>query len=139
MPYQEESQCLYNDFGKCIPIDIAYKEARTGQDFGGTKVNGNSEESLLNNFNNFFDNNNNNNNNHYRQEIYNKQKQLIRDSKTPLLAPAQVYRVLVLPYKSQDSSIWHEPKYVYYVEQEPKWVLDEINIPQAGGDMFDLF
>lgn len=135
MPYQEESACRFNGLGKCLSIDKAYKEAVTGIDQGGNLVNGQTNTSSLNNLN--ADNQipseglassnlsaQGQANERFFDLFYKKTKALINQSNTPLLKPAVVRRVLILPYTNQNSSQWFEPRYVYYIEDKPRWELD---------------
>lgn len=134
-PYKEESACQFNGLGKCLPIDKAYKEAVTGIDQGGNLVNGNTKVKL---------NNNNADNKMSSQEsidnhlsaqgqnyvgnatnsVYKKTQELITQAQMPLLKPAVVRRVLILPYTDKDASQWFEPRHAYYIEDKPQWALD---------------
>ncbi|MBW5291192.1 MAG: hypothetical protein Rsou_0337 [Candidatus Ruthia sp. Asou_11_S2] len=138
MPYQEESSCNFNDLGRCLPIDKAYKEAITGINQGGTLVNGEAQENIINkvvndqalNIDKIIIQN---------QLIHQKIKNLSASTETPLLKPAVVRRVFINSHKSTDSSIWHEPKNIYYIEQQPKWNLDQIKIYNPSQDIFNLY
>lgn len=123
MPYKEESACQFNDYGKCLPLNKAYKEAVTGVNQGGTLVNG---EGSLNN-DKYSPNTNKIDVNYENQQTYQKSKALITLSgEMPLLKPAVVRRIFINSYKTADSSIWHEPKNIYYIESKPKWELETI-------------
>ncbi len=121
MPYQEESLCRFNDFGKCVTIDRAYKEAVTGIDQGGKLVSGGSRTMR----NKQIEKQAGGNIDLKNQMIYQDTKNLMNPTeKIPLLQPAVVRRVFINAHKSIDSSIWYEPKNVYYIEKQPKWTLD---------------
>ena len=138
MPYQEESACSFNDLGKCLPIDKAYKEAITGIDQGGALVNGEKQENIVNAVVNgqVF---NIDDATLENQLIYKKTKSLVRSTEIPLLKPAVVRRVFINSYKTTDSSIWHEPKNIYYIEQQPQWSLEQLKIHKPSQDIFNLY
>ncbi len=126
MPYQEESSCQFNGLGKCQSIADSYEEAVTGVDQGGDLVNGNKRDTeTLRNNTNFTKNPTIEHD--YQDAIYQRMKQLVEVQAMPLLQPALVRRVLILPYKSIDGNIWHESRHIYYIEQQPQWVLDKVN------------
>lgn len=148
MPYQEESSCNFNDLGKCLPIDKAYEEAITGIDQGGKKVNGEVKEATDNLFwstdsNKVVDisklKSSKTNEESYQVAIYQKMQQLVDQKEMPILAPAVVRRVLILPYRSQDSKVWNEARHVYYIEELPHWTLDKITPNQQPSNSLNLF
>jgi hypothetical protein len=139
MPYQEESQCNYQDFGKCLSIDKAYKEATTGISQGGELVNGENE--VLTD-NTIFDLNSkqiNTDKEDYESILYQKQKSLIKKASMPLLNPAVVRRILVMSYKNQDSDVWYEPRHIYYIEKQPTWSLEKIKLNNDRQNIINLY
>ena len=124
MPYKEQSSCHFNDLGKCLPINEAYKEAVTGKNQGGVLVNGktnsvpknapivNKTQSLKNND---------------QSNIYTKIQTMVKQESMPLLKPAVVRRILIMPYQSKDAQIWNGSRHVYYIEQKPRWLLSKAN------------
>ncbi|SHN89537.1 hypothetical protein BHECKSOX_2008 [Bathymodiolus heckerae thiotrophic gill symbiont] len=148
MPYQEESSCKFNNLGKCLPIDKAYEEAITGIDQGGKKVNGEVEDAT----DNLFWSANNDkiadisklrsskaDKESYQSAIYQKMQKLVDQKEMPILAPAVVQRVLILPYRSNDSKVWNEARHIYYIEELPRWTLDGYAPNQQPSNSLNLF
>lgn len=70
----------------------------------------------------------------YQSALYEKLTGLLREPATPMIAPPQVVRVLILPYKGEGSRLYM-PRYVYIIVEEPKWVLGNqwLNEETAAG------
>lgn len=138
MPYKETSSCQYNDLGKCIAISDAYSEAiKKPQDFHNSSLDYQPNNSIVtsqqNNSNQVVHPNNSSltaQPNH-QAVLYRKMQSIINPDETPLLRPAVVRRVLINAYKSKDSSVWSEPRHLYYIEQAPQWILDSPNRKKA--------
>jgi conjugal transfer pilus assembly protein TraV len=60
----------------------------------------------------------------YKESLYKKFDVLLKEPNTPVVAPPQVLRVLLLPYKG-DSNELFMLRYVYFFVDEPKWVLGD--------------
>lgn len=147
MPYQETSSCQYNDLGKCIAISDAYNEAiKKPQDFHNSSLDYQPNNSnITNQSNNSIVTSQPNNSNqvvhpnnssltaqpNHQAVLYRKMQSIIDSDETPLLRPAVVRRVLINAYKSKDSSVWSEPRHLYYIEQAPQWILDSPNRKKA--------
>jgi len=50
---------------------------------------------------------------------------LIESPDTPVVAPAKVMRVLILPYRSQSNKALYMNRYVYVIADDPAWVLGD--------------
>lgn len=60
--------------------------------------------------------------NAYRTALYARFDKLLREPKTPVVAPPKVMRILFRPYKGSDGE-FHMPGYVYFFADDPKWIL----------------
>jgi len=58
----------------------------------------------------------------YQEEVYRKLTGLLRDPVTPLVAPPRVMRVLLLPYKGDGGELFM-PRYVYFMADDPRWIM----------------
>ena len=129
MPYQEESACRFNGMGKCLSIDKAYIEAVTGMDQGGNQVNGEDSEEVLpspQNVDTTFTSAQAiaDSTKLAQALIYQHTQALVGKTETPILKPAVVRRVLILPYTDKDSTQWFESRHAFYIEEKPQWALD---------------
>ncbi len=144
LPYQEESACKFDGLGKCLPIDRAYKEAVSGINQGGKLVNGKKNSDLF--WDTGLEVNNSNNQTatltieqDYQNSIYKQMRKLVQQPQMPLLKPATVRRVLILPYRSKNFKQWTSATYVYYIEKQPQWTLDKVNANQVPQNTLDLY
>ncbi len=62
----------------------------------------------------------------YQSLVLARLSELLSEPSPPMLAPAQVLRVLILPYKGRESALFME-RYVYLIMDQPKWVFGESN------------
>ena len=72
-------------------------------------VNGNNEEKSFN---------------RYRSALYDKFSGLLKEPKTPIVAPPKVMRVLLLPYTGQENE-FYMLRYVYFFVDKPRWILGD--------------
>ena len=61
----------------------------------------------------------------YKDSLYKRLDSLVREPKAPIVAPAQVMRVLLLPYKSEANELYML-RYVYFFVDDPKWVVSDM-------------
>jgi len=66
----------------------------------------------------------------YQDAVFEKLTGLLKEPTTPMIAPPQVIRVLILPYKGEGARLFM-PRYVYLMVDEPKWVIGN---PLGGED-----
>jgi conjugal transfer pilus assembly protein TraV len=121
-PYKSEFTCPQKENGKCVSVDAAYDESLSkGKDLrknsesvattnnpereksGGTSLGPKGE--LL-----------------YREEVNRKLAGLLREPVTPLVAPSQVVRVLLLPYRGDGGELFMS-RFVYFIAEEPRWIM----------------
>jgi len=118
-PYRSEFTCPQKENGKCVGVDSAYYESLTktkdkienpeslkkdNSDKAKTKVGGQKSENL------------------YQEEVYRKLAGLLKEPVTPLVAPPKVMRVLLLPYKGDGGELFM-PRYVYFMADDPQWIM----------------
>jgi conjugal transfer pilus assembly protein TraV len=58
----------------------------------------------------------------YQRAVNKKLAIMLKAPNTPLIAPPQVMRVLVLPYKG-DMNELYMMRYIYLLIDDPKWVV----------------
>lgn len=62
--------------------------------------------------------------NQYRSALFDKFSGLLKEPKTPIVAPPKVMRVLLLPYTGQDNE-FYMLRYVYFFVDKPRWILGD--------------
>jgi conjugal transfer pilus assembly protein TraV len=60
----------------------------------------------------------------YKESLYRRFDGLLKEPDTPMVAPPQVMRILLLPYKGEGNELFM-PRYVYMFVDEPRWVLGD--------------
>lgn len=60
----------------------------------------------------------------YKESLYKRLDSLVREPKAPIVAPAQVMRVLLLPYKGEGNELYML-RHVYFFVDDPKWVVSD--------------
>jgi conjugal transfer pilus assembly protein TraV len=116
-PYQSSFNCPETEKGKCVSVQTAYRESlnplvkREGEgcaDCGKEKpaeMDASPEEKG------------------YRAALLSRLTGLLREPETPMVAPPQVMRVLLLPYKGDGGELFM-PRYAYFFVDRPSWILD---------------
>ena len=133
-PYSSEFSCPDGYKGKCISVTGAYNEAKDGVDHtsgdveekdampcnggkcGESKIDKNSglrtETVETRNYN------------AYKASLYQRFDDLLKEPRTPVVAPPKVMRVLLLPYRGQDNE-FYAMRHVYFFVDEPRWILGD--------------
>ncbi len=62
--------------------------------------------------------------NRYRTSLYDRFSSLLKEPRTPVVAPPKVMRVLLLPYTGQENE-FYMLRYVYFFVDKPRWVLGD--------------
>ncbi|SNB45426.1 type IV conjugative transfer system lipoprotein TraV [Geobacter sp. DSM 9736] len=70
--------------------------------------------------------------NQYRSALYDKFNGLLKEPRTPIVAPPKVMRVLLLPYTGQDNE-FYMLRYVYFFVDKPRWILGD-SVTAEGED-----
>jgi conjugal transfer pilus assembly protein TraV len=144
-PYSEEYSCPQAEKGKCVSIKQAYLESLQNQPpdllfspspqvnslfsspfFSTPQVNSQPanatsfsaqsvfpQETLVESYG------------RYNEALIKKLQQMLENPKTPVLAPPQVIRVLILPYAA-DKNTFYADRYVYVIVEDPQWVFHNI-------------
>ncbi len=144
-PYREEFACsLKDDYGKCIDVQGAYREAVNGVDSGAPRLSQKgkpveppqkaastarapvsgaaaSDANWTSNISADLD--------HYgayRSALYQQLRSMLRAPATPMVRAPQTVRTLILSYeKRDDSSRLYMPRYVFSIHQGPSFVLGQ--------------
>jgi conjugal transfer pilus assembly protein TraV len=120
-PYQSSFNCPETDKGACVSVQQAYGDSlnplvkpengagegecrECGKDKPGNPGTGNGETQ-------------------YRGALFRRLSGLLNEPETPLVAPPQVMRVLLLPYRGDGGELFM-PRYAYFFLQRPQWILD---------------
>ena len=62
--------------------------------------------------------------NQYRSALFDKFSDLLKEPKTPIVAPPKVMRVLLLPYTGQENE-FYMLRHVYFFVDKPRWILGD--------------
>lgn len=116
-PYQSNFNCPDTENGKCVSVQSAYREslnplvksesegcADCGKGRPAETVASPEEQ-------------------RYRAALLSRLTGLLREPETPMVAPPQVMRVLLLPYKGDGGELFM-PRYAYFFVDRPSWILD---------------
>lgn len=116
-PYQSSFNCPDTENGKCVSVQSAYREslnplvkseeegcADCGKERPAETVASPEEQ-------------------RYRAALLSRLTGLLREPETPMVAPPQVMRVLLLPYKGDGGELFM-PRYAYFFVDRPSWILD---------------
>jgi len=144
-PYKDDFSCPERDKGKCIKVEGAYKESlqkKSGNILNDkenkmacekcrkeAKNNNVSEDTYCTACSTSEANQSGNNRKTtessetiYQRAVNKKLATMLKQPNTPLIAPPQVMRVLVLPYKG-DMNELYMMRYIYLLIDDPKWVV----------------
>lgn len=113
-PYSENFTCPIMENGKCVPISQAYQESVTGQQITleEKKQKEQSDYSPVEEA--------------YRDALFMKLSNLLREPKTPLVVPPKVVRVMILPYQDATGKEFYSARYIYTIVEEPQWILQNL-------------
>lgn len=116
-PYRSSFNCPETENGKCVSVQSAYRESLNPlvkgdgdgcPDCGKEKpadTAASAEEQ------------------EYRAALLSRLTGLLREPETPMVAPPQVLRVLLMPYKGDGGELFM-PRYAYFFVDRPSWILD---------------
>ena len=144
-PYKDDFSCPDQDKGKCIKVEGAYKESLQKKKTNTLNEKENKaacekcrKEAINNNVSedtyctacSTSETNKSGNNRRttessetmYQRAVNKKLATMLKAPNTPLIAPPQVMRVLVLPYKG-DMNELYMMRYIYLLIDDPKWVV----------------
>lgn len=120
--YESEFSCPQSYNGRCISLPEAHDLAVSGKDgpqhdpstrkaSSGkelrTSVTGEEQAHVT-----------------YKESLFKRFDSILKEPATPVVAPPQVMRVLLLPYKG-DSNELYMLRHVYFFVEEPRWVLGD--------------
>jgi conjugal transfer pilus assembly protein TraV len=116
-PYRSSFNCPRTDKGKCVSVQNAYRESLNpliGDGQNEARAGGATEEAGFTEAPGEKD---------YRAALLGRLAGLLKEPETPMVAPPQVMRVLLLPYKGDGGELFM-PRYAYFFVDRPSWVLD---------------
>jgi conjugal transfer pilus assembly protein TraV len=102
-PYSSEFSCPPSETGKCQSIRDSYDEAKAAPAFGRTGTPQVASKDA------------------YDKAVYDKLKGLLSAPQSPLVAPPQILRVLILPY--QDDKRLFMSRHAYIIVDEPRFIM----------------
>ena len=108
-PYEENFRCrAKDDTGECIDTSSAYKKARYPA-ITEDKVELPAHQLKL----------------QVQESRYKILAELLQETKKPLLQPAKILRVLLLPYRGENNELFMT-RYVYLKIEDSKWILTDL-------------
>lgn len=116
-PYSENFTCPIMENGKCVSIQHAYQESLTGRQITLEEQKPKKEQSMPE-VSPIEDT--------YKESLFNKLTQLLKEPKTPILAPPKIVRVMILPYQDTTGKEFYSARYVYTIVDEPQWILQNL-------------
>lgn len=60
----------------------------------------------------------------YKESLYKRFDALLKEPVTPVVAPPQVMRILLLPYKGDNNELYML-RHAYFFVDEPRWILGD--------------
>lgn len=114
-PYEGDFTCPMNEQGKCVPLKEAYEESRVLKLEEKTQPK-NIPYSPVEE--------------EYRDALFSKLANLLKEPKTPVVAQPKIVRVMMLPYQGDSGKELYSARYIYLMVDEPKWILQNLmNLP----------
>jgi len=119
-PYEENFKCRApQDGGECIDTTTAYSKA-VALERHDDKL-GTIQQETIQSRNDHADEIKRS----VQESRYKILAQLLKEPKTPMLEPAKILRVLLLPYKGKDNELFMS-RYVYLKVRDSQWVLTDL-------------
>jgi len=123
--YESEFSCPQTYNGRCISVPDAHDLALKGHD--GPEYDPNVESSVVKKKAQQEDglaSGEESAHVSYKQSLFKRFDDLLQEPATPVVAPPQVMRVLLLPYKGDGNELYML-RHVYFFVDEPRWVLGD--------------
>ncbi len=114
-PYSGSFTCPQMEEGKCVPISQAYQESVMGYPISleeKKKASDQFEYSPVEDV--------------YKDALFMKLSQLLKEPKTPVLAPPKIVRIMILPYQDGAGKEFYSARYIYTIVEEPQWILQNL-------------
>lgn len=121
-PYSSEFSCPEGYKGKCISVTGAYNEAKAGVEH--ETGSGDQKNDDKKNVDAGPETVESRNYSAYKASLYQRFDDLLKEPRTPIVAPPKVMRVLLLPYRGQDNE-FYAMRHVYFFVDEPRWILGD--------------
>ncbi len=127
-PYKSDFQCPKTETGECVSVQSAYDKS---VDDGRNKNEGSSMKDLMNDAGNpKAPQPKKSTIGLYQDALYSKMAGLLSDPVTPMIAPPNVLRVLIFPYRGDGNRLFM-PRFAYIMLEDPQWILDEMKAAGA--------
>jgi conjugal transfer pilus assembly protein TraV len=115
-PFDSGFKCSATSTGECIPLNEAYDRSLEDEvESDNTDV----KAALV-------VSNGISGKDRYKELVYKKVIDLLEEPKTPIVVPPKVVRVLVLPYRNSENTLYMQ-RYLYFFASEPAWIFDVEN------------
>ena len=121
--YNSEFTCPATYNGRCVSLPEAYDLALAGKDGAphnpdtAAPVAGDSDEAVTSVGEAAAHTS-------YKESLFKRLDTLIKEPATPVVAPPQAMRVLLLPYRG-DANELYMLRYIYFFVDSPRWVLGD--------------
>lgn len=135
-PYEDSFSCPKTENGKCVSIEEAYKESLKPGGASTSDLQADNKEKpqmkkhrqpkhLYRQDDTVLDTEliAESSEEAYSEAVYEEMARLVKEPKTPMVAPPKIMRALLLPYKGRDGELFMY-RYIYFFIDEPKWILD---------------
>ncbi len=129
--YDSEFSCPASYNGRCVSLPEAHRLANQGQDNAQSdpsvikaKKDEDGEDGEATPLKIVAPNGTEVAQSKYKESLYKRLDSLVREPKAPIVAPAQVMRVLLLPYKGEGNELYML-RHVYFFVDDPKWVVSD--------------
>lgn len=132
MPYESEFSCKGGIGGKCVSLDEAYDDSKRDTDGPLIQSAANTTKAAIERPGNGLTDQEEKAHSSYKQSLFQRLDGLLKEPSTPIVAPPQVMRVLLLPYKGEGNELYML-RYVYFFVDEPRWVLGD-SLIETGED-----
>lgn len=132
MPYDSEFSCKGGIGGKCVSLDEAYDDSKRNADGPLIQSAAEISRTAVERQGNRLTDQEEKAHSSYKQALFQRLDGLLKEPSTPIVAPPQVMRVLLLPYKGEGNELYML-RYVYFFVDEPRWVLGD-SLIETGED-----
>ncbi len=126
-PYNSEFSCPETNKGACVSTTEAYKRSLSGEDETNLELckDGKCEKVDKSSANGKVHEGMNGQSGApesvYQKNLFRELTALIEEPETPIIAPPNVVRILLLSYTGEDNQFYGW-RYVYFMDGSPKWV-----------------
>lgn len=139
VPYENDFACrLKDNYGKCISMDDAYKEAKTGIEEHplmkpASEQDDEDEEVIKKNESNIVDISKKQDMNYdnYINGYYKELNKLVDKPITPMVKQAKTIRTLIIPYSNDSGSTMWGERYAHSIIKEPSFIYGQYMLKKS--------